>query len=382
MTAYSKQSINQQDIDAVIKALQSDLITQGPRVAEFERSVADKVAARHAIATNSATSCLHLACLALGLKKGQTVWTSPITFVATANCALFCQATIDFVDIDPKTYNLCPQKLAEKLSIAKMNNCLPHIVIAVHMCGQSCDMQAIYALSKQYGFHIIEDASHAIGARYQDKYIGNGQFSDICVFSFHPVKIITSAEGGMALTNNDELASRMSKLRSHGITRSDDELFEKDRGPWYYEQQTLGFNYRMTELQAALGISQLTRLDEFISKRRYLAHRYNEKLAHLALDLPFMDAHYQSAWHLYIVQLHLPNKRRAVFEYLKEKGIGVQVHYIPVHTQPFYRAQGFDWGQFHHAEKYYHAAITLPLFFDMTEQQQDYVITRLQDALA
>ncbi|WP_281544184.1 UDP-4-amino-4,6-dideoxy-N-acetyl-beta-L-altrosamine transaminase [Grimontia sp. SpTr1] len=381
MIPYGKQNISQDDIDAVVDALTSDFITQGPRVTEFENAVAQKVGAKHAIAVNSATSALHIACLALELGKGQRLWTSPNTFVASANCGLYCGADVDFVDIDPATYNLCPKRLAEKLGHAKLTDTLPHIVVVVHMCGQSCDMEAIHQLSEQYGFRIIEDASHAIGGKYQDQYVGNCQYSDITVFSFHPVKIITTAEGGMALTNNPALAKAMENLRSHGVTRDLESLVDSNQGTWYYEQQSLGFNYRMTDLQAALGTSQLARLDAFVERRQVLAGRYTEKLSALPLTTPTLLPASKSAWHLYVIQLAEPDCRRSVFDELRAKGIGVHVHYIPVHTQPYYRELGFEWGQFPAAEHYYQAALSLPLYFDMTEDEQDTVIQALADAL-
>lgn len=381
MIPYGKQNISQDDIDAVVNALTSDFITQGPRVTQFENAVAQKVGAKHAIAVNSATSALHIACLALELGKGQRLWTSPNTFVASANCGLYCGADVDFVDIDPGTYNLCPKRLAEKLELAKLTDTLPHILVVVHMCGQSCDMEAIHQLSEQYGFRIIEDASHAIGGKYQVQYVGNCQYSDITVFSFHPVKIITTAEGGMALTNNPALAKAMENLRSHGVTRDLESLVDSNQGAWYYEQQSLGFNYRMTDLQAALGTSQLERLDAFVERRQGLADRYTEKLSALPLTTPTLLPASKSAWHLYVIQLAEPDCRRRVFEELRAKGIGVHVHYIPVHTQPYYRELGFEWGQFPAAEHYYQAALSLPLYFDMTEDEQDTVIQALADAL-
>ncbi|CZF79907.1 UDP-4-amino-4, 6-dideoxy-N-acetyl-beta-L-altrosamine transaminase [Grimontia celer] len=381
MIPYGKQNISQDDIDAVVDALTSDFITQGPRVTQFENAVAQKVGAKHAVAVNSATSALHIACLALELGKGQRLWTSPNTFVASANCGLYCGAGVDFVDIDPSTYNLCPKRLAEKLEHAKLTDTLPHIVVVVHMCGQSCDMEAIHQLSEQYGFRIIEDASHAIGGKYQDQYVGNCQYSDITVFSFHPVKIITTAEGGMALTNNPALAKAMENLRSHGVTRDLESLADSNQGAWYYEQQSLGFNYRMTDLQAALGTSQLARLDAFVERRQALADRYTEKLSARPLITPTLLPASKSAWHLYVIQLAELDCRRRVFDELRAKGIGVHVHYIPVHTQPYYRELGFEWGQFPAAENYYRAALSLPLYFDMTEDEQDTVIQALADAL-
>ncbi|MDD1783061.1 UDP-4-amino-4,6-dideoxy-N-acetyl-beta-L-altrosamine transaminase [Enterovibrio sp. ZSDZ35] len=382
MIPYGKQTISQGDIDAVVEALTSDFITQGPRVTAFEQAVANKVGAKYAFAANSATSSLHLACLALGLGEGKRLWTSPNTFVASANCGLYCGAEVDFVDIDPISYNLCPSALAEKLAQAEKDNTLPHVLVAVHMCGQSCDMQAIHALSKQYGFNVIEDASHAIGGKYQGEYVGNCRYSDITIFSFHPVKIVTTAEGGMSLTNNPELAKAMENLRSHGITRDTDSLEDKNQGAWYYEQQDLGFNYRMTDIQAALGTSQLSRLDEFVARRNELAQRYHEKLLSLPLKTPVVAENTLSAWHLYVIQLDNPDCRRQVFDAMRAAGVGVHVHYIPVHTQPYYRKLGFDWGQFLAAENYYHAALTLPLFVDMTEEEQDFIVESLAKVLA
>ncbi len=381
MIPYGKQNILQEDIEAVIQALTSDFLTQGPRVKQFENAISKKVGAHYAVATNSATSSLHLACLALGLCEGQILWTSPNTFVASANCARYCGAEVDFVDINPHTYNLCPIKLEEKLKISRKNKTLPSILVAVHLAGQSCNMKAIHALSCEYGFKIIEDASHAIGGRYKGEYIGGGQFSDITVFSFHPVKIITCAEGGMALTNQVKLAETMTHLRSHGISYAREDLLNLSEGAWYYEQNALGMNYRMTELQAALGMSQLTRLDSFVKRRKALAKRYHEKLLSLPVILPTLLNECDPSWHLYVIQLKDPGSRRRIFDALRAQQIGVHVHYIPVHTQPYYRQLGFDWGDFVNAENYYHAALSLPLFFDMTNKQQDKVISVLSELL-
>jgi UDP-4-amino-4,6-dideoxy-N-acetyl-beta-L-altrosamine transaminase len=370
---YGRQSISEEDIKAVVDVLRSDFITQGPKVPEFEKSVADYCDVKHAVAVNSATSALHLACLALGVGAGDYVWTSPITFVASANCALYCGASVDFVDIDSRTYNMSPLALEEKLKSAQKENKLPKVVIPVHLAGQSCDMQKIKKLSKEYGFSIIEDASHAIGGRYQNKHIGSCEYSDVCVFSFHPVKVMTTAEGGMAVTHNSKVAEKMQRLRSHGITR-DKELMQSVDGPWSYEQIELGFNYRMTELQAALGISQLKRLDEFIKMRHEKVALYNHALEESDVELPFQCPESYSAFHLYIVQVE---NRRDVFERMRENGIGVNVHYIPVHTQPFYQNLGFKKGDFPIAEAYYEKAMSLPLFPDLREQQ----VTRVCDSL-
>lgn len=381
MIPYGRQDISQQDIDAVVEVLQSDFLTQGPKVPAFEQTVAEHVGAKHALAVNSATSALHIACLALGLTQGDWLWTTPITFVASANCGLYCGAQVDFVDIDPVTYNLCPKALEQKLITAEKAGKLPKVVVPVHFSGQSCDMQAIHALAQKYGFKIIEDASHAIGGKYQNEFIGNCRYSDITVFSFHPVKIITTAEGGLALTNDDKLAEKMNLHRSHGVTRDTSLMTHEPDGPWYYQQVELGFNYRMTELQATLGISQMQRLDEFVAQRHSLAERYNQLLADLPLTLPWQHPDSYSGLHLYVIRLQLNkiNKtHRQVFEELREAGIGVNLHYIPVHTQPYYQAMGFKKGDFPEAERYYEEAISLPMFSTMTEQQQDEVVEALE----
>ncbi len=381
---YGRQDINQADIDAVVEVLKSDFLTQGPVVPRFEKTVANYCGAAHAVATNSATSALHLACLALDLGPGDWLWTSPITFVASANCALYCGAQVDFVDIDPQTYNLCPQALETKLAKAEQEERLPKIVVPVHFSGQPCDMRAIHALAERYGFKIIEDASHAIGAKYLGERVGNGRYSDIAVFSFHPVKIITTGEGGMALTKNPDLAARMELLRSHGVTRDPELMTHETDGPWYYEQIGLGFNYRMTDIQAALGLSQMTRLDGFVARRYHLADRYDDGLRDLPLTLPWRDANAWSAFHLYVIRLELnriEKSRREIFETLREHGILVNLHYIPVHTQPYYRGLGFKGGGFPEAEAYYQEAITLPLYTGLSESDQDRVITALREIL-
>lgn len=379
---YGRQSISEDDIAAVVKSLRSDTLTQGPCVTEFEQAICTKVGARYGVAANSATSALHLACLALGVGAGDTVWTSPNTFIASANCARYCGANVDFVDIDPRTYNMCVNKLAEKLITAKANNNLPKVVIPVHFAGQSCDMASIYTLSKEYGFRIIEDASHAIGAKYQGNYVGNGAYSDICVFSFHPVKIITSAEGGMAVTNDEQLATHMRTHGSQGTTKSSDELTQTP-GDWYYEQHTLGFNYRMTELQAALGLSQLSRLDDFIERRHVQVANYEALLKSLPITLPYQATDNYSALHLFPVLLPEHNKaaRKSVFDILRQASIGTQVHYIPVHTQPYYQTLGFKEGDFPNAEDYYARTLSLPLFADLTYAQQERVALILKHAL-
>ncbi|MFM5718524.1 UDP-4-amino-4,6-dideoxy-N-acetyl-beta-L-altrosamine transaminase [Aeromonas caviae] len=384
MIPYGKQEITQQDIDGVVAVLQSDFLTQGPKVPEFEKYLTTHTGAAYALAVNSATSALHIACLALGLGPGDVLWTSPVTFVASANCGLYCGAKVDFVDIDPDTYNLCPKQLEKKLIAAKANGTLPKIVVPVHLCGQPCDMEAISRLATEYGFKVIEDASHAIGGSYLNEPIGNCRYSDITVFSFHPVKIITTAEGGAVVTNQKDLADKMALLRSHGITRDIEQMKGESHGGWYYQQIDLGFNYRMTELQAALGITQIQRLDEFIAARHRLADRYNRLLKRLPIVLPFQLENTHSGLHLYVIRLQLNNislTHREVFEALRENGIGVNVHYIPVHTQPYYENMGFKSGDFPEAEQYYREAISLPMFHGMTEEQQDKVVCVLSEIL-
>ena len=383
MIPYGRQEITQQDIDAVVAVLRSDFLTQGPQVPRFEQKLAAYCGARHAVAVNSATSALHLACLALGLGPCDRLWTTPITFVASANCALYCGASVDFVDIDPETFNLDPQKLQAKLELARVSNALPKVVVAVHMCGQPCDMRRIRELGQEYGFAIIEDASHAIGACYLGEPVGNCRYSDITVFSFHPVKIVTTAEGGLACTNDLGLAQCMGLLRSHGITRDAGLLREPAHGPWHYEPQALGYNYRMTELQAALGISQLDRLDDYVAARHRLASRYDSLLGKLPVCLPAQHTDGYSAFHLYIVQLQEADPKRLarVHAQMRAAGVMVNIHYIPVPMQPFYRDLGFDPSDWPMALDYYQRAITLPLFATMTEEQQDEVVRVLAVAL-
>ncbi len=384
MIPYGRQEITESDIDAVVQVLRSDFLTQGPVVPRFEAQVATYCGTKHALAVNSATSALHIACLALELGPGDLLWTSPLTFVASANCGLYCGAAVDFVDVDSRTYNICPVALEKKLSEAARLNRLPKVLVAVHLCGQPCDMQAIFALSQKYGFRVIEDASHAIGGKYLGEPIGNCRFSDIVVFSFHPVKIITTAEGGMALTNDAELAHRMALFRSHGITRDAEHMTHAPDGPWYYQQVELGYNYRMTELQAALGCSQLERLDQYIERRHQLARRYDSLLVDLPVKTPWQHPDGYSGLHLYVIRLQLDlvdRTHKEVFEALRASGIGVNLHYIPVYAQPYFQRMGFDPASFPQAQAYYREAISLPLYSALTEQQQDVVVAALRRVL-
>ena len=374
---YGRQDVNEEDINAVIEVLKSDYLTQGSIVPKFESAVAKYTGAKHAVAVNSATSALHIACRALNVGPNDRVWTSPITFVASSNCALYCGAIVDFVDINPLTYNLCVDALSKKLEKADEDGKLPKVVIPVHLAGQSCDMKEIYELSLKYGFKIIEDASHAIGSKYRKKKVGSCIYSDITIFSFHPVKIITTGEGGMSVTSDSSLAQTMYRLRSHGITRHPEEMQGQiEDGGWYYQQIDLGFNYRMTDIQAALGLSQLKRLEEFIEKRHALANRYNKLLKDLPIILPFQNSYNYSSFHLYIIRIPKSElfNRQEVFERLRYHGIGVNVHYIPVYHQPYYKQFNFDYSNFPEAESYYSQAITIPLFPTLSEDQQDAVV--------
>lgn len=373
---YGRQDIDQSDIDAVVEVLRSDFLTQGPVVPRFEQAVAAYCGAQHAFAMNSATSALHIACLALGVGPGDLVWTSPVTFVASSNCALYCGADVDFVDIDPDTWNMSTAALAAKLAAARAAGRLPKVVIPVHLCGSSCDMAALRELSREYGFRIVEDASHAMGGRYLGEPVGSCRYSDITVLSFHPVKIITTAEGGMALTNDPRLARAIDLLRSHGITRDASLMEREPDGPWYYEQLGLGYNYRLTDLQAALGLSQLRRVDAFVARRHVLASRYDALFEGWPLQLPARPGYAYSGLHLYVVRLKTGAAGRThleVFNGLRAAGIGVNLHYMPVYLQPYYRRLGFAPGHCPQAEAYYAQAISLPMYPGMTETQQDRV---------
>lgn len=381
---YGRQDISEADIQAIVDVLHSDFLTQGPTVPAFEKAVSSYCGAQYALAVNSATSALHIACLALGAGEGDAVWTTPTTFVASANCALYCGATVDFVDIDPRTYNMSVDRLAEKLAQAEEADNLPKIVIPVHLCGQPCDMAGIYALGQQYGFKIIEDASHAIGARYKGEPVGNCRYSDITVFSFHPVKIITSGEGGMVLTNDAQLAKRMQLLRSHGITS--DAVNMHPRPPeeiWNYQQIGLGFNYRMTDIHAALGLQQMKRLDDFVAKRQSIAKLYDELLANIPVVKPWQSEDCYGSFHLYVIRLKLGEIKRThrqVYRALQAAGIGVNLHYIPVYRQPYYEQMGFNEGYCPQAERYYSEAISIPIYPGLTETQQDRVVAALCEA--
>tara|TARA_B110000008_G_C16917706_1_gene543388 strand:+ start:327 stop:1484 length:1158 start_codon:yes stop_codon:yes gene_type:complete len=381
---YGKHDIDQTDIDVVTQILKNEFLTQGKVVPEFEKRVSEYCGAKHGVATNSATSALHIACLALGLSEGDYLWTSPNTFVASANCGLYCGAKIDFVDIDPKTYNISPDSLEEKLIYAKKNGQLPKIIVPVHFSGQSCEMKAIHKLSLQYGFKILEDASHAIGGEYRNKAIGSCQYSDITVFSFHPVKIITTGEGGMAVTNDDLLSKKMSMLRSHGITHDNNLMTQNSDGQWFYQQIDLGFNYRLTDIQAALGISQINRLEHYVEKRHKIALNYNKAFKELPLKTPYQHSDTKSSFHLYVIQL-IENKqtlsKKDLFDRLRKLGIGVNLHYIPVHTQPYFKKFGFKLGDFPVAEKYYKNVISIPMYPTLQENQQNFVISSIKKIL-
>jgi UDP-4-amino-4,6-dideoxy-N-acetyl-beta-L-altrosamine transaminase len=384
MIPYGRQSLDQADIDAVVEVLKSDWLTQGPTIERFEAAMAERCEAGFGVAVCNATAALHIACLAAGLGEGDWLWTSPNTFLASANCGRYCGADVDFVDIDPLTWNLDVNGLKHKLESAEREGKLPKVLVAVAFSGQSCDMRAIAELSRRYGFVVIEDASHAVGASYAGRPVGCGEYADMTVFSFHPVKIVTTGEGGLVLTNSPERAEHLRRLRSHGMTRDPVQMDAPSHGPWYYQQVELGFNYRITDMQAALGLSQLNKLDGFLTRRRQLVARYQALLADLPLTLPTPQPEAESAWHLYVVRLQterLQHSHRQIFEGLRAAGIGVNVHYIPVHLQPYYRDLGFAAGDFPQAEAYYAQAISLPLFPAMNDEQQDFVVDQLRRLL-
>ncbi len=383
MISYGKQNISQEDIESVVKVLNSDFLTQGPKVPEFEKALCDYTGTSHAVAVNSATSALHIACLALGLGPGDWLWTTPITFVASANCGLYCGASVDFVDIDPVSYNMSISALEKKLRLAEIDGKLPKVLVPVHMCGQSCDMKAIKKLSGIYGFKIVEDASHAIGGQYLDGMIGSCNFSDITIFSFHPVKVITSGEGGAALTNSKSLAEKMMMLRSHGVTRDPKFMEVESHGPWYYEQILLGYNCRMTDLEASLGLTQLKQIDKFVKKRRKISRFYERSFENTSWTTPKEAAFQSSAWHLYI--LLLPEKmisyKRNIVEFLMSNNIGVNTHYIPVHTQPYFKKLSYDFGDLSNSEKFYERAITVPLHTKLEKTELEYIVKYIKKSL-
>ena len=381
MIPYGRQEITRIDIDAVNEILKSDFLTQGPMVPEFEKKVCDYTKSKYGIATNSATSALHIACLSLGLEQGDHIWTTPITFVATANCGLYCGAKVDFVDIDPKNYNLSAEALENKLIIAERYGILPKVVIPVHFAGHSCDMEKIHQLSKKYGFKIIEDASHAIGGKYKGQLIGGCTYSDITIFSFHPVKIITTGEGGMAVTNSHKLADKMALLRSHGITRDTDNMTHKPDGDWYYQQVDLGFNYRMTDIHAAIGISQMNRLDQYIEKRHCIAARYSKEFNGYQVTLQLQSDHVYSSYHLYIIRVE-EKQHKKIFDQLRLSGIGVNLHYIPIYHHPYYEQFGHKAKDYPNSEKYYSQAISIPIYPILTNSEQSKVISTLQTLLS
>lgn len=384
MIYYGKQSISETDIKAVEEVLRSDFLTQGPAIEQFERTAANYCGAKYAVAVCNATAALHIACLSAGLDTGELLWTSPITFVASANCGRYCGADVDFVDIDEKTYNMSAVALEEKLRRARRDNSLPKVVIPVHLAGQSCDMARIKELSEEYGFTVIEDASHALGADYLDTKVGSCAFSDMTVFSFHPVKIVTTGEGGMILTNNRELYEKLLLYRSHGITRNPAKMTHVSDGAWYYQQIVLGCNYRMTDIQAALGTSQMKRLDAFVARRRELAARYDALLQELPLVTPHVMEGANPSWHIYVVRVafgQIRKTKQQLFEAMKEQGIMLNLHYIPVHRQPYYEKLGFRQGDFLQSEKYYEEAFTLPLYYDLTNDEQERIVDALRSVL-
>lgn len=381
MIYYGKQSVNEDDIQAVTEVLRSPLITQGPAVERFEKRMAGYCGAKYAVAVTSATAALHIACRAARLGVGDMLWTSPITFVASANCGRYCGADVDFVDIDDATYNMSVTELEKKLAAGKR----PKVVVPVHLCGQSCDMERIQTLARHYGFTVIEDASHAVGATYKDTRVGSCRYSDMTVFSFHPVKIITSGEGGLVLTNRKDLYDKLVMLRTHAVVRDPAQMTHEPDGEWYYQQIDLGYNYRMTDFQAALGFSQMNRLEAFVARRREIAKRYDEMLRDLPIRTPYQNPDTNSSWHLYVVRVdkgRVEKSKQTIFEEMREQGVQLNIHYIPVHLQPYYEKLGFKRGDFPVSERYYEEAFTLPIYYDLTDEEQDQVVSALKEVLS
>ena len=370
---YGRQSIDEDDIKEVLRVLQSDFITQGPEIEKFENSFSQFVTSRYAVTSNSATSSLHVACMSLGLTAGDSLWTSPNSFVASSNCGLYCGAKVDFVDIELTTQNVDIVRLEEKLKLAKKNNSLPKIFIPVHLAGNSCDMKSIGALSKKYNFKVIEDASHCVGAEYDSAKVGACKYSDACVFSFHPVKIMTTGEGGIMTTNSSKLYEKSIMLRSHGVTRNEGLMQEQPHGQWYFEQQLLGYNYRMTDIAAALGSSQLRKVLQWVDRRRDIAELYNNKITHSEVRTLDLDRFTGSAHHLYVIHVDNFALRDKLFAYLRDFNILVNVHYIPIHLHPYYRTLGFQEGMFPIAEQHYQTAISLPMYPSLTNEDVEYI---------
>lgn len=380
MIPYGKHLVDEDDIDAVVEVLRNQFLTQGQVVPQFEKALCDYTGAKHCVAVNSATSGLHVACLAAGVGQGDLVWTVPNSFVASANCALYCGAQVDFVDINPSTRNIDLDALDNKLQAAAEQNRLPKVLIVVHFSGLSCDMQRIQALTQAYSVILIEDAAHGLGGSHRGAKIGSCVHSDMAVLSFHPVKSITSAEGGAVLTNQSQLLQKMQLFAKHGVTKDAALYLGESHGPWYYQQLELGYNYRLSDMQAALGLSQLTKLDSFIQRRAEIAKVYDQALAHLPLKLPLVEPESQSAWHLYMVELTQHN-RQSIYQQLHAKGVAVNVHYIPIHLQPYYQRLGFKEGDFPQSEHFYQNALTLPLFPSLSEKEQATVIQALEEVL-
>ena len=376
MIHYSRQKIDKRDLNEVTKALKKDFITTGPTVLNFEKALSRVVKSKFAVATNSATSALHIACLSMGLKKDDWVWTSPNSFVSTSNCALYCGAKIDFVDIDPRTFNLSIRMMKDKLKKTKKKN-LPKILIPVSFAGQSCEMKEIYRLSKIYNFMILEDSSHALGAKYNNNFVGCGKYADISVFSFHPVKMITTGEGGVAVTNNKKFYKKMLLYRSHGMERINSNI-----KPHFYKVKVLGFNFRMTDFQAALGLSQLKKLKYFLSARKRIFSYYNKNLKNLPIDLPFILSENQSSHHLYVIKLKGKNvfkKRNDLVRYLKKFKINTNIHYIPIYLHAFYKQNGFKNKVLKNCEDYYKRALSIPIHQKIKNTELKLIVNKISN---